>query len=208
MLLSFVVFALAGAAAALDREAPALGFPTLLPIQVEDELARRRLGYLTDRSATMKQLLEVLETTPAISVRLRSNPMLWRDARRMAIGRFRGEGAQVVVLLQFDSEAARPVEQIEWVAHELAHAVEVACLPTAIEINRIRIELRRRGRRVRDMPGLAVETPFAENAGRAMLIEALRGRPGVGRLPELAQKYNLGPPCARRGDHPSSQRRN
>jgi hypothetical protein len=29
-----------------------------------------------------------------------------------------------------------------------------------------------------------------------MFMEALRGRPGIGKLRELAEKYNLGPPCA------------
>jgi hypothetical protein len=167
-----------------------------LPIQIGDELAGRRLAYLATRSATMKQILAVLKMTPAISVRLRSNQMLWRQSRRKGVGRFWRAGAQVVVLLQFDSVIARPLEQIESVAHEMAHAVEVACLPHLIEIDQLRGQLLRRGRPVSGAPRLAIETPFAGDAGRQIVMEALRGRPGTGRLPELAEKHKLGVPCA------------
>jgi hypothetical protein len=167
-----------------------------LPIQIEDELAGRRLAYLATRSATMQQILAVLKTTPSISVRLRSNEMLWRMSRHKATGRFWREGAQVVVLLQFDSVIARPLEQIESVAHEMAHVVEVACLPHLIEIDQLRGQLLRRGRRVAGAPGLAIETPFAGDTGRQIVLEALRGRPNIGRLPALAEKYKLGVPCA------------
>jgi hypothetical protein len=91
---------------------------------------------------------------------------------------------------------ARPLEQIESIAHEMAHAVEVACLPHLIEIDQLRGQLLRRGRRVSGVPGLAIETPFAGDAGRQIVMEALQGRPGIGRLPELAEKYKLGFPCA------------
>lgn len=176
-------------------ERPAVSIRTPVSVDVVDELAGRRLAYLAGRSATMKQVLEVLERAPGIWVRLRSNAMLWRETSHKATGRFwRGE-ARVIVLLQFDSAAARPIEQIEWVAHEMAHAVEVACLPRAIEIDGLAGQLLRRGRPVAGAPGLAIETPFAQHAGREIFMEALRGRPGIGRLPELAAQYNLGPPC-------------
>jgi hypothetical protein len=202
---SLVALSLAGAAAALTSSglaaklardpAPAI-IRTALPVQAADELARRRLVYLSARSATMQQLMEVLEMTPEISVRLRANSMLWREARRKAMGRFWREGAQVVALLQFDSGATGPIEQLEWVAHEMAHALELACLPAAIETGRLRTELLRRGRVASDLPGPGIETPFAEDAGRRIFVEALRGRLGIGRLKELAGKHNLGPPCA------------
>lgn len=185
---SFLALALVFAAAVSIR--------TPVSVQVADELAGRRLAYVAARSATMKQVLEVLERTPAISVRLRANPMLWRETGRKAAGRFWRGGARVIVLLQFDSASARPIEQIESVAHEMAHAVEVACLPRAIEVGGLVGQLLRRGRPVAGAPGLAIETPFAQHAGRQIFMEALRGRPGIGRLPELAERYNLGPPCA------------
>jgi hypothetical protein len=175
--------------------AAAISIQTPVSVQVADELAGRRLEYLAARSATMKQILEVLQRTPAISVRLRANPMLWRETSRKAAGRFWRGGARVIVLLQFDSASARPIEQIESVAHEMAHAVEVACLPRAIEIDGLVGQMLRRGRPVASAKGLAVETPFAQHAGREMFTEALRGRPGIGRLRELAEKYSLGPPC-------------
>jgi hypothetical protein len=77
----------------------------------------------------------------------------------------------------------------------MAHAVEVACLPRAIEIDGLVGQMLRRGHPVASAKGLAVETPFAQHAGREMFTEALRGRPAIGRLRELAEKYNLGPPC-------------
>jgi hypothetical protein len=172
------------------------GIRAPLPVDVADELAGRRLAYLAARSATMKQVLEALERTPAFSVRLRSNAMLWREANRKATGRFWRGDTRVIVLLQFDSAAAKPIEQIESVAHEMAHAVEVACLPRAIEIDGLVGQMLRRGRPVAGTPGLAIETPFAQHAGREIFMEALRGRPGIGKLPQLAERYNLGPPCA------------
>ena len=128
---SFLALTLILAAAA----PPAVSIRPHASVHAADELARRRLAYLTDRSATMKQVLEALERAPDISVRVRSNAILWREAGRKANGRFWRAGAHVLVLLQFDSATAKPMEQIEWVAHEMAHAVEVACLPRAIDID-------------------------------------------------------------------------
>jgi hypothetical protein len=190
--MSFLALALMFAAAAL----PAGNIRTRVSVRPADELAGRRLAYLADRSATMKQVLEALDKVPAISVRLRSNAILWREVSRMGNGRFWRSGTHVIVLLQFDSVTAKPMEQIEWVAHEMAHAVEVACLPRAIDIEGLAGQLLRRGRRSAGAVNLAIETPFAKHAGREMFIEALRGRPGVGRLPELAERYGLGSPCA------------
>jgi hypothetical protein len=204
MLQSSLALTLAVVAAGIpsSRLASAVGEPAPFvvrpPFSVHagDKLARTRLTYLATRSATMQQILEVLDLTPAVSVRLRSNTMLWRSSRRRGVGRFWLEGPHIVALLQFDSGSARPLQELESVAHEMAHAVEVACLPRLVGIDKLRSQLLRRGRTVPDTPGLTIETPFAADAGRRIVLEALRGRPDIGRLPELAEKYNLGPPCA------------
>jgi hypothetical protein len=193
---SFLALALALAAVALPP------LPVTIPararVHAVDELARRRLAYLADRSATMKQVLNVLESSPAMSVRLRSSVILASESKRKAGGQFWLGDAHVIALLEFDKTIARPMEQIESVAHEMAHAVEVACLPGAIEIDGLVGQMLRRGRQVPGARGLvAIETPFAKHAGREMFMEALRGRPGIGRLPELAEKYGLRSPCAR-----------
>jgi hypothetical protein len=180
-------------------ELPSRPVSIAAPVRVHavDELAGKRLAYLAARSATMKQVLDVLENSPAISVRLRSNATLVSESNRKAGGQFWLGGGHVIMLLEFDRAVARPVDQIEAVAHEMAHAVEVACLPRALEIDGLVGQMLRRGRQVPAKRGLvAVETPFAQHAGRQIFMEALRGRPGIGRLPELAEKYSLGPPCA------------
>jgi hypothetical protein len=192
---SFVVLALAGAVLVCgpDEAAPARARRA---VQIGDELAGRRLNYLATRSATMKQALDILESTPALSVRLRSSTLLRRTTQRNGTGLYWREGPQIIMLLQFDSAFARPLEQIESVAHEIAHVVEVACLPHVTEIGQLRSHLLRRGGRVvSGLPGRALETPFAQDAGRRIVLEALRGRPDVGRLAELAEKYKLGSRC-------------
>lgn len=209
---TYLALALAGLAAALPSirpapkpaaEPPPVGVRRPLAVSVGDKLSDSRLTYLAARSATMKQVLGMFEMTPAISVRLRSNPMLWRESGLRAIGRFSRDGAQLIVLLQFDS-SARPAQQIESVAHEMAHAVEVACLPHPIGLDQLRSQLLRRGRTVAAAPG-SIETPFATEAGLQIFLEALRGRPGIGKLPELAGKHKLGAPCADRSSVASQE---
>jgi hypothetical protein len=166
------------------------------PVQPEDQVARHHVVYLTTRSDTMRQMLAVLDATPGVSIRLRSshNGVQGMSSQR-AHGVLRIDGASIRALLEFDTRLATLAEQFEMVAHEIAHVVEVACLPpTATGIERALLgrgfNMRQPGQRTNRL-----ETPFPIGVGRAVVSEALARHTGAGKLRALARQYGLAPRC-------------
>jgi hypothetical protein len=182
-------------AASTERNSTAIRSPSV--VTLADQVARSRLEYLAARSVTMKQMLAVLEMTPGISVRLASKATVARNSQSKAHGLLVVQAAGIRAALEFDSRHATPTQQLDAVAHEIAHVVEVACLTPINGIGQLRRALLGRGFGVRHVPTgiVRIETPFAVQAGREVVVEALASHSGRGKLPELAKKYSLGPPC-------------
>jgi hypothetical protein len=169
-------------------------------VDVEGRIPRSRFRHLATRSTTMKQMLAVLGLRPAISVRLRSQPTLARKSQRHGLGSLLVDGARIRAVLEFDTWSATPLQQLEAVAHEIAHVVEVACLPSITGAGQLRSVLLGRGFGQRNARGvITIETPFAVDAGRTVVSEMLSGGKDPGMLGALARRYDLRSPCA---DHP------
>ncbi|MGH9348746.1 MAG: hypothetical protein ACRD26_15920 [Vicinamibacterales bacterium] len=145
----------------------------------------------------MKQMLAVLRTTLTVTVHLHSNHMLWRTHRRRGQGQVFVDATTIRIYLEFDSShRTEPLLQLGALAHELAHAVEIACLPPVARLEDMWTLLRDRGGPWRESAtGRIVETPFAEQAEHRVLFEASTDQRVGGQLAELASRHQLRASC-------------
>lgn len=167
------------------------------PIRLDDRIASSRLVFLATRSPTMRDMLSVLAFTSGISVRLRSHPGLQEASWRLSHGVLHRDGGSLNAVLEFDTRRTTPAEQLEMVAHEIAHVVEIVCLPANGGAGQLETVLVGRGFRTQTARRrvIAVETLFAIEMGRVVVAEALTRITGAGKLQVLAHKHGLGAPC-------------
>ena len=152
-----------------------------------------RMRYTADerrrRSPTVRQMLEVLRGTPRVV--LAAQPA--ESMRLLGRGQFHIEGWRTIGVMEIvvhqDSQL-----RTRAIAHELAHAVEIACLPPQPDTAALHRTLAKRAGYLNAGP-LGVETPFAPAAETAVLREFYKPRDTAGRLPALAAQYDL-PGCA------------
>lgn len=166
--------------------------------RAEDELARAQLGYLGDRSPTMREMLGVLDASQGLVTHVHSSHTLRRDVGRIGQGRLSVTVRGIFAYLEFDAGRSTPREQLEALAHEISHVVEVACMPgrpAVTSAGGLRDLLGSRALYAVRLPSALVETRFAIEAGDVVLSEALRDRGGPGGLRELARKHALAAPC-------------
>lgn len=179
---------------------------TLTPLEIEvlrsavtlvdgDSIALEWMTVLARRSPTFREMLGVLLRTPHVRVTLLSRPDLRRTTRYAGRGIFTARDGRVWGLLEFDRSRLDPVPQLRMIVHEIAHAVEIACLPASDETAELRRQLEER-------QGLysagfldALETPFPNAVVRAVMAEhdALSD---TGRLRALAETFGLKLPVA------------
>lgn len=166
------------------------------PIYAEDRLSCYHLDTLHRGSPTLRQMLRVLESTHWMAIRIRSSGLLWRSWR-IGQGMFAVSPEGLIAVLEFDMVRSDRHVQLEAVAHELAHVVELACLPdlppmqTADDLRQI---LEERGRVTLRSRVAQAETPFALDAGRQAAGE-VRARSRDSRLRALSMKHGLGGAC-------------
>lgn len=160
-----------------------------------DSVALEWMTVLARRSPTFREMLGVLLRTPHVRVTLLSRPDLRRTTRYAGRGTFTARDGRVWGLLEFDRSRLDPVPQLRMIVHEIAHAVEIACLPASDETAELRRQLEER-------QGLysagfldALETPFPNAVVRAVMAEhdALSD---TGRLRALAETFGLKLPVA------------
>ena len=167
-------------------------------IEFEDQVSRSRFEYLVQRSATMREMMDVLVSTPGIRVRVRALSGLRDSASKSAHGMLRVDGDTVNALLEFDTFYSKLPAQLEMLAHELAHVVEVVCLPDINAKGGLRQALLARGFSIgRGTSGLiGIETRFATDVGRQVAFEALTRARNAGTLRAMARRHTLGFPCS------------
>lgn len=166
-------------------------------IEFDDRLAYSRYQYLVARSPTMRQMVRVIEAAPDVHVRVRAVPGLRQSTPHAAHGMVRVAPGGIDATLEFDSLALKLFEQFEMLAHELAHVVEVACLPRVSTANELYDTLLERGFGVRQMRSrrVGIETRFAIDVGRRVVVETLRRPTDAGGLALIARRHELGAPC-------------
>lgn len=151
------------------------------------ELLRWMSAELVSVSPTFRQLLEALKAAP--HMHLRAMPV----AERRVLGRgyFTVAGAFTVGLMEITVFRRDPHLQVRAIAHELAHATEIACLPLQVDTAALNRRLMARAGHQGVMKSHGIETPFALAAERVVHKEYLgHGTPG-GQLHNLAVTYEL-----------------
>jgi hypothetical protein len=166
-------------------------------IELENRVARSRYEYLVRRSATMREMVNIIEATPAILVRIRALPGMRDASSHIAHGILRAEDDRIHAMLEFDTVHSGLLTQLEMLAHELAHVIEVVCLSRAIAEAGIRQVLLARGFSLGSSRSGAtgIETPFAIAVGHQVLVEATTRARDAGSLQAMARQYNLGASC-------------
>jgi hypothetical protein len=154
------------------------------------ERMRYTADDLTRRSPTFRQMLDVLRSTPHLV--LGAQPA--EPSRSLGRGHFHVEGSRTIGIMEIVVHQDAQL-RVRAVAHELAHAVEIACLPPQPDTAALQRTLAQRGGYFNIGPR-GMETPFAAAVERVVLREAWKARDAPGRLPMLAAKYDL-PRCAR-----------
>ena len=96
-------------------------------ISSDDELAKTRVTQLIEQSATAREMLEFLQRSPHMVVSLRSTSRLWQFTGANGRGTFRVADGRILANLEFDARCCAG-RQMRTIAHELAHAVEVAAM--------------------------------------------------------------------------------
>ena len=94
-------------------------------VEANDELARGRLEQLMRRSGTVREMLGTLHDSRHVFVALRSSKDLWRLTGLDGRGTLRVAAGRIAADVEFDPRRS-PEKQLRSIAHELAHAVEIA----------------------------------------------------------------------------------
>lgn len=159
----------------------------------EDVLARMRFEYLTARSSTMRDIVHILSATPRVTTHVHSNFTLRGASSRFGQARILVTDTGVLVFVEFDSGRSSPLQQLLALAHELAHAVEIACLS---HLSRGASAAQLFNALAARVSGPMLETRFAVEVGEIVLLEAQMSWSGPSRLPDLARQHGLGPSCS------------
>lgn len=160
-----------------------------------DSFAREWTTALTRRSPTFREMLGVLRRTPHMRVTLLSRPDLKRATRLAARGTFTTHDGKIYGLLEFDRSQLNPLLQLQMIVHEIAHAVEIACLPPADEADDLRRQLSERKGAYHRGVLEAIETPFPDAVVRVVIRE-YNAQSDAGKLRALAADFGLNLPAA------------
>lgn len=142
-------------------------------------------------SPTFRQMVEVLKKAPHVIVLLRPSQEP-RQAFRSLRGRGRLSVGRGRIVGVFEIPDGNFHERLAIVAHEIAHAVEVALLPGINDLEDLRRLLLQRGglptSRSRFLP---IETFFPAAVQQIVLQELAGGDVKAGRLAEVGAQYGL-----------------
>lgn len=167
-----------------------VGLLSALMIVEGDYPAHEWTATLARRSPTFREMLGVLLRTPHMRVTLRSRTDLRRTTGLAGRGTFATHDGRVYGLLEFDRSRLDPVIQLRALVHELAHAVEIACLPAPEETAELRQQLTERKGGYRAGLINAIETPFPNAVVRAVMGEH-DAVSDAGQLRVLAANFGL-----------------
>ena len=173
-----------------------------MPNHIDGTLIWETVLDLRQRSATFRDLLEVLLASPRSLALLTPAPEL-HNAGLIGRTRFRAGPRHVVAFVDLVVDRLNPPLRRLAVAHELAHVAEVACLGFVDTQEALQQRMAAHVGSAPVRPGVPIETGFALEAGQVIVREA-EGRPGrPSQFQRLARAHRL-PSCPVRpmGDLP------
>ena len=173
----FIVAVVGATWAGVARAEDALSTPAVVRVPLNDHVTPGNLARLRAGSATARDLLDCLERVPDTVITVRANPLLIQTERLLGRGRFWVVGHRLFGLLEYQAEPAGSHRALRVLAHELAHALEVATLPRGRDISSLRaqIEVRELDDGFDLAPG--IETDFARMVSDCVHMEIWRRLP-------------------------------
>lgn len=164
-----------------------------------DSVTLEWMTTVAERSPTFREMLQVLLDAQHIRVTLISRFDLYRRTRLPGKGTFTAHDGRISALLEFDRSRMEPIPEMRAIVHELAHAVEIACLPRPADTAALRELLAARHISWVVSPdfGERLETGFPGAIVRAVMSERDENSE-EGQLRTVAATFGLTLP---QGDH-------
>jgi hypothetical protein len=155
-----------------------------------DPAAHARLAELLRASTTAREMVAVLCAARDIHFTLRGSRGLRREHGYGGLSAFALVDGVLIGRLEFDiSETTREAQRVT-VAHELAHAVELAALPRVDTRALARLLRAGHGRHPAWSPQQTIETPFAVAVERQVVSELRESSSSDhGRLADIVRRY-------------------
>jgi hypothetical protein len=184
-------FALSGSAAAREGS---VAHQHVLRVPDNDPLTRAHLAGLVQQSATARALIDALESIPDTVLIVRANPLLAARERVFGRGRFWTVGGRLFGLLEYQAETLGNRQALRVLAHELAHALELATSPSRRDAAALHsfVLSREVSEPADDSPG--IETEFARAVGGRVALEVRGKAAAPSALTEIARRFAVGVP--------------
>ena len=178
------------AADALCAPLPVLGTATRVAVRTTDAIAAARVAELLAGSMVVREMDAYLETAD-VAVTIASSISLMRDHRAGGLSRFVVQNNVLIGRVEFDSAARDAPSQRIALAHELAHAVELASLPRQSTSALGQRLLARTGQHDPWSSHMIIETAFPREVGARVGAEFKYGPAPEGTLETLAKRHRL-----------------
>lgn len=157
------------------------------PAKADLRLLRETADALASASATFAQMLAVVKSAPRLIILVR--PAIIAD--KLGQTQFFVTSERTFGVMDINPYRLQPLLRLTAIAHELAHAVEIACMPWQRDTSGLRSILVERAKSDSGRGRLSTETRFPSALERVVLNEYQHtSRPGSG-ISALAQTHGL-----------------
>jgi hypothetical protein len=168
----------------------------VLRIERGDGITLHHLAALQQRSSTARDLLDRVARLPDAILIVRPYPLLVRTTRLYGRSLFWVEGERLFGHIQYQTESLGNDRPLCILAHELAHAVEVAAVDRRSGTARIREFVLSRAVGADPDNWLGAETPFPRAVAHRVWLELLGRERGPSTLDALALEHHVLLPAA------------
>ena len=163
----------------------------VLRVLPNDRLTREHLQRATTGSATARELVSRIERLQNTVLILRANPVLVQRDGLLGRGKFWVVRGHLYGLLEYQAEPLGSNRAVRILAHELAHALEVAVAPRGWDTDSLRPLVLDRERKEENGPAPGIETEFARAVGYRVQLELLGRLTGPSTLSAIADQTHL-----------------
>ena len=174
-----------------QRAVPQQGATDVLRVPPNDPLTRDHIQRAIAGSSTFREVVARVEQLHDTVLILRGHPLLLSQEALLGRGRFWVVRGHLYGLLEYQSEQRGSERPPRIIAHELAHALEVALAPRGLDTASLRPFVLAREQSEATVTASGVETEFARAVGYRVGLEILGRLRGPSSLSTLADQTHL-----------------
>jgi len=163
----------------------------VLRVLPNDQLTREHMQRATTGSATARELVSRIERLQNTVLILRANPVLVQQDGLLGRGKFWVVHGHLYGLLEYQAEPLGSNRAVRILAHELAHALEIAVAPRGWDTASLRPLVLERERKEENGLAPGIETEFARAVGYRVQLELLGRLTGPSTLSAIADQTHL-----------------